>query len=227
MIHRDLKPSNIMLGPYGETLVVDWGLAKVVGREEAGARHSAEATFMPSSGSKSGETVQGTIIGTPAYMSPEQAEGKLASIGPASDVYSLGATLYCILTGQPPFDEPDLHSLLPRVQRGDYAPPRQVDRRVPPSLEAIVRKAMAIEPAHRYESATALAGELDRWLADEPVRVYREPAPQRAALGAAPQAGRGGAGRTARFGRRRARGQRHDGSRREKPDRRAAPAGRK
>ena len=112
VIHRDLKPANIMLGPYGETLVVDWGLAKVVGRDEPSSAASAEATLMPASGSGQSETVQGTVIGTPAYMSPEQAEGRLERVGAASDVYSLGATLYFILTGRPPFEEPDVVSLL-------------------------------------------------------------------------------------------------------------------
>jgi serine/threonine-protein kinase len=90
VIHRDLKPSNVMLGPYGEALVVDWGLAKVVGRDDPAAW--PEATFRPSpaSGSGSSETQAGTAIGTPAYMSPEQAEGRLEAVGPASDIYSLG-----------------------------------------------------------------------------------------------------------------------------------------
>ena len=90
---------------YGETLVVDWGLAKVVGRGEAAAQAgAAEATLQPASGSGSSETLPGTALGTPAYMSPEQAEGRLEQLGPLSDVYSLGATLYCLLTGQPPFE---------------------------------------------------------------------------------------------------------------------------
>ena len=105
VIHRDLKPANILLGPYGETLVVDWGLAKVVGRGEAAAQAgAAEATLQPGSGSGSSETLPGTALGTPAYMSPEQAEGRLEQVGPLSDVYSLGATLYCLLTGKPPIE---------------------------------------------------------------------------------------------------------------------------
>ncbi len=181
VIHRDLKPSNIMLGPYGETLIVDWGLAKVKGRDEPADAVSAEAMLLPSSGSGSSETEQGTVVGTPAYMSPEQAEGRLSLVGPTSDVYSLGATLYCILTGRPPFEERELAVLLRKVQRGDFPPPRQIDRHVPPALEAVVKKAMALDPANRYESPTTLAQEVDHWLADEPVSAYREPAPQQAA----------------------------------------------
>ena len=146
VLHRDLKPSNIMLGPYGETLVVDWGLAKVVGRDDPYREPSAEATLRPGSRSGSSETEAGTVIGTPAYMSPEQAEGRLESLGPASDVYSLGATLYCLLTGRPPFVEPEVFVVLRKVQRGDFRPPRQVAHQVPPALEAVVLKAMAPAP---------------------------------------------------------------------------------
>ena len=121
-----------MLGHYGETLVVDWGLAKVVGRGEAAAQAgAAEATLQPASGSGSSETLPGTALGTPAYMSPEQAAGRLERLGPASDVYSLGATLYCLLTGRPPFEETDVGEVLRRVQRGEFPPPRRVDGRRP------------------------------------------------------------------------------------------------
>src|SRR5262249_11176450 len=107
VIHRDLKPANILLGPYGETLVVDWGLAKVVGRDDPPPQPAAELTLRPASHSGSSETVAGTAMGTPAYMSPEQAEGRLERIGPASDIYSLGATLYCLVTGRPPLNDGD------------------------------------------------------------------------------------------------------------------------
>ena len=169
VIHRDLKPANILLGPYGETLVVDWGLAKVVGRDDPTPQPAAEMTLRPASLSGSSDTQMGTAIGTPAYMSPEQSEGRLAQIGPASDIYSLGSTLYCIATGKPPLDEGNLDDMLSRLRRGEIDPPRQVNPRVPAALEAIILKAMATRAADRYLSAHALALDLDRWLADEPV----------------------------------------------------------
>ena len=101
VLHRDLKPGNIMLGKYGETLVVDWGLAKALGHNEI---ESEEPTLVPSSSmSSSGQTRPGSALGTPAYMSHEQAAGKLDELGPETDVYSLGTTMYHLLTGQAPF----------------------------------------------------------------------------------------------------------------------------
>ena len=108
--------------------------------------------MQPGSGSGSSETLPGTALGTPAYMSPEQAAGRLDQLGPPSDVYSLGATLYCLLTGKPPLDEADVGEVLRRAQRGEFPPPRQVDRGVPPALEAICLKAMALKPEDRYPS---------------------------------------------------------------------------
>jgi eukaryotic-like serine/threonine-protein kinase len=181
VIHRDLKPANVMLGPYGETLVVDWGLAKVVRRDDP--VDLAEATLRPSLslGSGSSETQAGTAIGTPAYMSPEQAAGRLDAMGPASDVYSLGATLYCLLTCRPPITEGDVVDVLRRAQRGEFPAPRVVNPRVPAGLEAIVLKAMALRPTDRYPSARAMADEVEHWLADEPVSAHREPALSRLA----------------------------------------------
>jgi len=178
VIHRDLKPANVLLGPYGETLVVDWGLAKIVGRDEPTARITADRTLRPAQ-SGSSETLVGTAIGTPAYMSPEQAGGLRSHIGPPSDVYSLGATLYTLLTGRPSQDDPDLEEVLARTQRGEIVPPRQINPRVPRALESVVLKAMALRPADRYSSARALAEEVERWLADEPVFAWREPALER------------------------------------------------
>jgi serine/threonine-protein kinase len=179
VLHRDLKPANILLGPYGETLVVDWGLAKVVGREDPTPRPAAEMTLRPASQSSS-ETQAGTAVGTPAYMSPEQSEGPQAKIGPASDIYSLGATLYCIVTGRPPLTDDDLDRLLSRLRRGAIETPRDVNPRVAPGLEAIVKKAMAVQPEDRYSSARGLAEDVERWLADEPVSARREPFRERA-----------------------------------------------
>ena len=122
MIHRDLKPANILLGPYGETLVVDWGLAKVVGGGVA-SLDATEPTLRPSPPGVASETQPGSAIGTPAYMSPEQAAGRLDQVGPASDVFSLGAVLYTILTGQAPFDGDSIAEVLLRVQEGRFLPP--------------------------------------------------------------------------------------------------------
>src|SRR5579863_6126675 len=169
VLHRDLKPGNIMVGKYGETLVVDWGLAKSVGKKEI---VSDEATLRPSSAlSSSGQTQPGSAIGTPAYMSPEQAAGKLEELGPASDVYSLGATLYHVLCGKPPFQKDDVGDILQRVQRGDFPKLRSVIAEVPAALEAICLKAMSLRSDDRYQTARALADDLERWLADEPVSI--------------------------------------------------------
>jgi serine/threonine-protein kinase len=179
VLHRDLKPANILVGVYGETLVVDWGLAKVVGRDDPTPRPAAEMTLRPASSSSGSETQAGTAIGTPAYMSPEQSEGRLAQIGPASDIYSLGATLYTIVTGRTPLGDDDVENMLSRLRSGAIDPPRAVNPRVAPALEAIVLKAMALRPADRYGSARALAEDVERWLADEPVLARREPFPER------------------------------------------------
>jgi serine/threonine protein kinase len=131
--------------------------------------------LQPSSGSDWAATVMGTVIGTPAYMSPEQAAGRLDLLGPASDIYSLGATLYALLTGKAPFDESDKGELLHRVQHGAWLPPRQVKANTPAALDAICRKAMALKPEDRYPTSLALAADVEDWLADEPVTAYREP----------------------------------------------------
>ena len=145
VIHRDIKPANIIVGKHGETLVVDWGLAKPMGHAEPGTE-SGERLLMPSPASGSSETLPGSALGTPAYMSPEQAEGQLERLGPRSDVYSLGATLYCLLTGDPPFTGDVVDVILGAVQRGDFRPPRQLDPGIDPALEAICKKAMATSP---------------------------------------------------------------------------------
>jgi serine/threonine protein kinase len=173
IIHRDLKPQNIMLGKYGETLVVDWGLAKPVERSEE-ARTTGEGTLLPDSKGDSA-TVEGEAMGSLPYMSPEQAEGLWTEVGPPSDVYGLGATLYVILTGQAPRQGTSEAELRRKARAGDATPPRQVKRDVPRALEAVCLKAIALRPEDRYASALDLANDVDRWLADEPVKAYRDP----------------------------------------------------
>jgi serine/threonine-protein kinase len=176
VLHRDIKPANIILGKHGETLVVDWGLAKATGKSDP---VSGERTLLPSSSSGSSETLPGSALGTPAYMSPEQAEGDMGRLGRRSDVYSLGATLYCILTGGPPFAG-DAADVIRRVGRGDFRPPRALDPQVDRALEAVCLKAMAIRPENRYGSPKELAEDVERWMADEPVTAWREPLARRA-----------------------------------------------
>jgi eukaryotic-like serine/threonine-protein kinase len=173
VIHRDIKPNNVMLGPFGETLVVDWGLAKCLDRPDSGDL-AEPGPWQSGSSVRSSDTLPGSAVGTPAYMSPEQAAGQLDVLGPAGDVYSLGATLYVLLTGRPPFVEGRAAEIIARVQRGDFPRPRDLDRGAPPPLEAICLKAMALRPADRYDSPRSLAADIELWMADEPVSVYRE-----------------------------------------------------
>lgn len=144
VLHRDLKPANIMLGKYGETLVVDWGLAKTQGREEFDSA-SDETTLRPASASGSAATMAGAAIGTPSFMPPEQAAGRLDELGPASGVYSLGATLYYMLTGIPPFAGRDLPTVLAQVQAGKFPSPRDQCSNVPKPLKLPLSKGAHFE----------------------------------------------------------------------------------
>jgi serine/threonine-protein kinase len=164
IIHRDIKPANIMLGKYGETLVVDWGLARSFARGDV-EKASGELTLAPAGGSSEGATQMGRAVGTPSYMSPEQAAGRWDKVGPISDVYGLGATLYTVLTGRVPFQGEDQFDILQKVQRGDLPKPRKVRKNLPAPLEAI----------ERYATPQELAADLEHWLADEPVNAYQEP----------------------------------------------------
>ncbi|NUQ64559.1 MAG: tetratricopeptide repeat protein [Pirellulales bacterium] len=168
VVHRDIKPRNVMLGKHGETLVVDWGLAKVVGRCGDYA-DSSERTIHLLSGSSAAVTQYGSAIGTPAYMSPEQAAGEHNRVGPASDIYSLGALLYHLLVGEKPFTDEAKEVVLEKVCRGDFPHPRQVNPQVPRPLESVCLKAMALLPQARYSNVPALVDDLEHWLADEPV----------------------------------------------------------
>jgi WD40 repeat protein len=171
VVHRDLKPENIMLGRFGETLVVDWGVAKPQGDsmpEQRGEATESAQELEPSL------TRPGSAIGTPRYMSPEQAAGELERVTPASDVYGLGSTLYCLLVGQGPFPSGSLVEVLERVRHGVFPAPRRVRRTVDPTLEAICLKAMSLRPEDRYASPLELAEEIEAWLADVRFRGEQE-----------------------------------------------------
>jgi tetratricopeptide (TPR) repeat protein/predicted Ser/Thr protein kinase len=158
LIHRDLKPSNILVERTEDgrllPFVMDFGLA----------RDFREQPLVP-----------GAVQGTPCYMAPEQARGEVSHLDRRADVHALGATLYFLLTGHPPFSGGDEQEVLRRVQSEQPTPPRALDRNVPEDLEAIVLKCLAKEPSARYDSARALAGELERFLNGEPVRARPGP----------------------------------------------------
>ncbi len=170
IVHRDIKPANVMLGKFGETIVVDWGLAIPVARDDR-FRTSGEMTLMPGSGSQN-STSSGGGAGTLAYMSPEQASNLAPT--PASDVYSLGATLYKILCGQPAFSGDDGHRIREDVVDGRFAKPSERIREVPSALEAVCLKSMKQQPRDRYATALELAADVENYLADAPVSVLRE-----------------------------------------------------
>jgi serine/threonine protein kinase len=185
VLHRDLKPGNVMLGKYGETLVVDWGLAKPLGQvpAEVSKKRPVNTTlstfYLPepaleSSISEGQSTLLGSTLGTPSFMSPEQAQGRLDLLGPTSDIFSLGAILYEILTGRPPYADGTREELLYRAQTADYSPPSSLRRDVPSPLEAICLKALAPLPANRYPNCDALAQDIERFLADEPITAVAE-----------------------------------------------------
>jgi serine/threonine protein kinase len=170
IVHRDLKPQNVVLGEYGETILLDWGLAK-----DLSATDPAELEETERFGNDAPDaTAAGTILGTPAYMSPEQAQGNNRAIDARSDVFALGAILYHLLAGERPFSGSSSGEVLRKVAEASPASLRSVRPDVPRPLEAICRKAMAKDPSHRYVHAGALASDLERYFADEPVSAYAE-----------------------------------------------------
>src|SRR5262249_29249369 len=135
VLHRDLKPQNVVLGDYGEVIVLDWGLARLV-RQDGADGEDAGATPVDSE-TQAGATSLGQVLGTPSYMAPEQAEGRLDLLSPATDVYGLGATLYEVLTGKAPFTGPKTLDVLKQVAHEPPPPPRSVAAGVPRPLEAV------------------------------------------------------------------------------------------
>jgi eukaryotic-like serine/threonine-protein kinase len=165
VIHRDLKGQNVILGDFGEVVVLDWGLAKLVGRSEDKAE--ALSVVLAEAGADSGYTMPGQALGTPAYMAPEQSAGQLDLIDRHTDVYGLGAILYEILTGAPPFSADSTEEVLRKVREEPPVPPRQLWPEVPPALEAVCLRALAKQPADRPTAAADLALEIQGWQENE------------------------------------------------------------
>jgi tRNA A-37 threonylcarbamoyl transferase component Bud32 len=168
VVHRDLKPLNVVLGPFGEVVVLDWGLAKVLG---AGAE---EPAVRPLPGGEPEATQEGQLVGTLGYMAPEQARGEVGRIDARTDVFGLGAVLYEVLTGRPPYVAKDTLELLLLAGEARVKPPRRLAGWIPAPLEAVCLKALQARPEDRYQSAAELGDEVKRWLADEPVTAHHE-----------------------------------------------------
>ena len=162
VIHRDLKGQNVVVGDYGEVVVLDWGLAKLVDGSDAETPGCPDDPATEGSAAV-GLTIQGQTLGTPAYMAPEQAAGRLNEIDARTDVYGLGAMLYEILTGQPPFSGSDTAEVLKNVLEKTPTPPRSLSADVAPTLEAVCLRALAKNPADRYPSASELSEAVQQW----------------------------------------------------------------
>lgn len=182
VLHRDIKPDNIMVGEFGETLVLDWGLAKMMNArsKERINRLEGQHSLAPGADVDLTRTIDGAMVGTPSYMSPEQSLGWHDSLSAASDVYSLGATLYNLLTGHRVVEGLSLQETLIRTQRGEFRAPIDVNGRIHPALNAICLRALAPSASKRYPSALELAEEVESYLNDGIVKAWEEPLTARA-----------------------------------------------
>jgi WD40 repeat protein len=182
VVHRDIKPDNVMIGEFGETVVLDWGLAKMRGvqdeRADAIVRSMRPAAPLRSVrparevAAEPNATMMGDVFGTPCYMSPEQAAGNIEEMDERSDVFSLGAVLYTLLAGTPPFTGHSLLQVLTLAQCGKVKPLRERDRRIPRELAAIAEKALARDKADRYQSAQDLVRDVEAYRSGRRVAVY-------------------------------------------------------
>jgi len=177
VLHRDLKAENVVLGGYGEVVVLDWGLAKVVGQPDADGPHSQEPRISVSAEADATKT-QGQL-GTPVYMAPEQVDIRHGVVDTRTDVYGLGGILFEILTGLPPAPGQLISEVLRNVESGNLRKAHELDPTVPRPLEAVCSKALAHDRAKRYRRPEDLAEDVRRWLVDEPVSVYHDPLPVR------------------------------------------------
>ena len=166
VLHRDIKPANIMVGAYGEVLVLDLGLAKVLAAEATPPVSGFDRVTTTRSLSSAKQTRAGSVSGTPAYMAPEQARGQVHKLGPPADVYALGAMLYDLLVGRPPYEAGSVQEMLDQVVAADpiEAPSRAAPFRVDEALEAVVVKALSARAVDRYETAAGMAEALRDWL---------------------------------------------------------------
>jgi serine/threonine protein kinase/formylglycine-generating enzyme required for sulfatase activity len=174
VIHRDLKPANIMIGDYGEVLILDWGLVKKLGIKEDASHH---VQLHMDEFNEGDQTLDGAVSGTPNYMSPEQADGRIKDVGFHSDIYSMGAILYHILAYVPPFEKTQIRQLLENVKIGRFEAPRKrrPALKIPKELNAICLKAMSLYPLKRYGSIAQLSQDVSKYLGHFEVSAYKAP----------------------------------------------------